>query len=46
MTKTRNKDKVINTLKAIRRFYERIGWRDKVDEIDEIFMNSIEEFSY
>lgn len=42
----RNKNKVINTLKALRRFYDRIGWGDKVNEVDEIFMNSLEEFSY
>lgn len=42
----RNKDKVVNTLKTIRRFYDRIGWKDKVDEVDEIFMNSLKEFSY
>lgn len=42
----RNKDKVVNTLKVMRRFYDRIGWRDKVNEVDEIFMNSLDEFSY
>jgi len=42
----RNKSKVIDTLKVIRRFYERVGWGDKVDEVDELFINSLVEFSY
>jgi hypothetical protein len=42
----RNKSKVIDSLKVIRRFYERVGWRDKVDEVDELFINSLAEFSY
>ncbi|MEM0014200.1 MAG: hypothetical protein QXS42_06215 [Zestosphaera sp.] len=46
MIKLRNRDKVIGTLKFVRRFYDRIGWGDKVEEVDEIFMNSLEELFY
>jgi len=46
VVKTRNKSKVVNTFKVIRRFYERIGWKDKVEEIDNIFINFVDELYY
>lgn len=46
MVKLRNKHKVVDTLKVIRRFYDRIGWRDKVEEIDDIFISSLKELTY
>lgn len=33
-------------MKVIRRFYDRIGWRDKVEEIDDIFMDALKELTY
>lgn len=39
----RNFKKARDSLKLLRRFYSRLGWRDKVEEVDEEFYTALEE---
>ena len=39
----RNFKKAKDSLKLLRKFYSRLGWRDKVEEVDEEFYTALEE---
>ncbi len=39
----RNFKKARDSLKLLRKFYSRLGWRDKVEEVDEEFYTALEE---
>jgi hypothetical protein len=39
----RNFRKAKDSLKLLRKFYSRLGWNDKVEEVDEEFYTALEE---
>jgi len=38
----RNFKSIVKSLKLIRGFYERLGWKEKVDEVDEITIDYLD----
>ncbi len=42
----RNFDKALGSLKIMRRFYERLGWSEKVEAVDNVVVNVLKESTY
>ena len=40
----RNFTKVLSSLKLLRNFYARLGWNDRIFEVDSVFDEALKEF--